>query len=92
LGGAGFLWSTLMTLRSELEPFATSGREAFSLVDDLFTDIVVALRRDCRFTDICLSELELLLADARANTERRLFEKLRDRVHLDDVDYVGDGQ
>ena len=41
-----------------------------------------------RFADTRQQELELLLADAQADAERRLFNELRDRVHLDDVDVV----
>ena len=78
----------IMTLRHELEPFASNGREAFGIVESLFAEIVAALRRDQRFTDVRLQELELLFADARADAERRLFNELRDRVHLDDVDVV----
>jgi hypothetical protein len=82
-----------MTLRDRLEAHAHSGREASPIVEDLFGAIVVALRRDQRFAGIPLREFDLLFADARADAERRLFNKLRDRVHLDDVDYVnGDGQ
>jgi hypothetical protein len=80
-----------MTLRYELEPFASTGREAFRIVETLFDGIVAALRRDQRFADISLGELELLLADKRIEAERDLFAKLRDRVHLDDVDYVNGG-
>jgi hypothetical protein len=78
----------MTTLRSELEPFAASGDEAFKIVESLFDRIVAALRRDRRFADVRLQELELLFADARADAERRLFDELRDRVRLDDVDAV----
>jgi hypothetical protein len=78
-----------VTLRLELEPFAHSGREAFGIVDALFTKIVGTLRRNPRFADIRPSELELLFADLRADAEQRLFDELRDHVHLDAVDYVG---
>jgi hypothetical protein len=78
----------MSALRSELEPFAASGREAFHLVEIWFTAIDAALRRDPRFAVIRPSEMKLLLADARAGIERRLFDELKDRVHLDDVDYV----
>jgi hypothetical protein len=83
----------MSALRSELEPFAASGREAFHLVEIWFAIIGAALRRDPRFAVMCPSEMELLLADARADIEQRLFDELKDRVHLDDVDYVnGDGE
>jgi hypothetical protein len=82
-----------MTLRYELEPFASSGREASGIVESLFAKIIAALRLDPRFTNVRLQELELLFADARTDVEQRLFDELRDSVHLDDVDYVnGDGQ
>jgi hypothetical protein len=77
-----------MTLRDELEAFASSGREAAHIVEELFDAIVVALRRDRRFAGIPLREFELLLADVYAEAERRLFNELRDRVHLDHVDVV----
>jgi hypothetical protein len=91
---AGFLFTKgneKMSLRSELEPFAATGREAFPLIADLFTGIVAALRRDCRFSDIRVSELELLLADVRADAERRLFRELHHRVHLDHIDHAEGG-
>jgi hypothetical protein len=81
-----------MTLRYELEPFAHSGREAFAIVESLFAEIIASLRRDRRFAATPASELELLLADIRADVEQRLFNELRDRVHLDDVDKVNAGQ
>jgi hypothetical protein len=77
-----------MTLRQELEPFAANGREASHFVEELFDAIVVALRRDRRFAGIRLQDFDLLFADTRADAERRLFNMLVDRVHLDDVDYV----
>jgi hypothetical protein len=81
------------SLRDELEPFASTGREAEHITQELFDAIVVALRRDSRFAGIPLREFELLLADEYANAERRLFNEFRDRVHLDQVDYVaGDGE
>jgi hypothetical protein len=77
-----------MTLRWELGPFATTGHEAFRIVDDLFANIIASLRRDQRFTMVRPSEFDLLLADVRHDVEQRLFDELHDRVHLDDVDYV----
>ena len=77
-----------MTLRDELEPFASTGREAARIVDTFFDAAVASLRRDHRFTKICLREFDLLLADARRDAERQLFNELRDKVHLDDVDVV----
>jgi hypothetical protein len=79
-----------MNLRAELEPFASNGREAARIVEDFIDSVgvVVALRRDRRFTNIPLSEFELLLADVRVDAERCLFNELRGTVHLDHVDYV----
>lgn len=77
-----------MTLRDELEAFASNGREAAHLVEEILDAAVVALRRDPRFAGIPLRDFELLLADVHADAERRLFNKLRDRVHLDCVDIV----
>ena len=37
-----------MTLRYELEPFASTGREAALILDELFNNIIAALRRDRR--------------------------------------------
>ena len=78
----------MTSLRDALTPFANTGFEAYGFVDRLFTGIVTALRRDQRFAALPLSQIELLLADERADTEQQLFNELRDRVHLDDVDYV----
>jgi hypothetical protein len=77
-----------MTLRNELEPFASTGREAAHIAEEWFDAIVVALRRDPRFAGIPLREFDLLFADVHADVERRLLSQLRDRVHLDDIDYV----
>jgi hypothetical protein len=78
----------MISLRHELEPFASTGREARRLVEEIVDAIVVALRRDPRFTGIALAEFELLLADVRQEFERRLFNQLVDRVHLDAIDIV----
>jgi hypothetical protein len=75
-----------MTLRGELEAFASSGREAFQIIERLFNDIFAALRRDRRFADIRQQEFDLLLADARADAEQRLFDELCGRVRLDEVE------
>ncbi|MGY8682661.1 hypothetical protein Q2941_33510 [Bradyrhizobium sp. UFLA05-153] len=80
-----------MTLRCELEPFAARGRKAFSITRSLFDAIVATLRRDQRFLGIKSDDLDLLLADLRRETEQRLFNEMRDRVHLDDVEIV-DGE
>lgn len=77
-----------MTLRRELEPFASTGREASRIIEEIFDAVVVALRRDPQFAGIPLNEFELLFADIHADAERRLFNELRDTVHLDCVDTV----
>jgi hypothetical protein len=77
-----------MTLRHELEPFASTGREASHIVEELLDAIVVALRRDRRFAGIPLREFDLLFADVHTDAERRLFNALVGRVHLDDIDVV----
>lgn len=76
-----------MNLRSELEPFASGGHEAYRLVDRWIAGIVKTLQRDTRIK-LNRFELELLLADDRALIERQLFLLLVDRVHLDHVDIV----
>ena len=88
LAAAGKPIGATMSLRHGLEPFANSGREAAHLIEEILDSVVVALRHDRRFTGIPLSEFELLFADIHRDAERRLFNKLRDRVHLDDIDYV----
>jgi hypothetical protein len=77
-----------MTLRYELEPFASTGCEAARIVDEQFDKSITALLRHPRFTEIGRQELELMLADLRVDAERRLFDELRGRVRLDDVDIV----
>ena len=74
-----------MTLRRKLEAFASDGREAVRIVEELFDAVVVALRRDPRFAGILLREFDQIFADVRADAEQRLFDQLIDRVHLDDV-------
>ena len=83
--------SVSMNFRDELTPFANTGHEAYGLVDRFFLEIVTALQRDRRFTSVPRSEIELILANTRANAEERLFNELRDRVHLDDVEFVDGG-
>ena len=74
-----------MLIGNGLASYAANGRRAYGLVDEIFTDIVVALRKDSRFNDVLRSDFELLLADARRNAEILLVRELRDRVHLDDI-------
>jgi hypothetical protein len=75
-----------VTPRRELEPFAASGRKAFRLTQNIFDAIVATLRRDQRFAGTKPYELDLLLADLRCETERCLFDEMRNRVNLDDID------
>jgi hypothetical protein len=74
-----------MLIRNELASYAGNGRRAYGLVDVIFTDVVIALRKDPRFGAVLRFDLELLLADARRNAEIFLVRELRDRVHLDDI-------
>jgi len=69
-----------------LQARASTGYDAFQIVETTFAKIIAALRRDPRFTNIPVFELELLLADPRGETERTLFAEMRDRVHLDDAE------
>ena len=80
-----------MTLRHQLEPFADSGHKAFRITKSVFDAIVATLRRDQRFARIKPYELDLLLADLHREIGQRLFNDMRDRVHLDHVDVV-DGE
>ena len=74
----------IITLRDKLATYASDGRRAYKIVDSLFAGIIVALRRDPRFSNLPVFDLELLLADTRVNAERSLIGELKDRVHLDD--------
>jgi hypothetical protein len=69
-----------------LEARACPGRQAFDLVDTMFTQIIALLRRDSRFAGITCFELELLFAGVRSDTERMLLRELHDHVHLDDAE------
>lgn len=70
-----------MTLRDGLEPFASSGREAFTLADRWLAGIIRTLQRDPRI-GLTRFELELLFADDRGVIEQQLFSLLVDRVSL----------
>jgi hypothetical protein len=72
--------------RRQLEMYASSGREAYGIIDDLFVAVFGALHKDARFATVRLQEFELLLANVRADAKRRLFDQLHNRVHFDDVD------
>ena len=75
----------IITHRDRLANYASDGHEAYKIVDSLFAGIIVALRRDPRFSNLRVFDLELLLADARVNAERHLVGELKDRIHLDDI-------
>jgi hypothetical protein len=75
----------IITLRDRLANYASDGRKAYKIVDSLFAGIIVALRRDPRFSNLREFDLELLLADTRVNAERHLLGELKGRVHLDDI-------
>jgi hypothetical protein len=79
-----------MTLRDELEPFASNGCEASAVAERWLDHIIGMLLRDPRI-NLTRFELELLLADDHALIERQLFHLLVDRVHLDHADIV-DGE
>jgi hypothetical protein len=68
-----------------LEARADNGHGASRYVEALFAKIIAALRRDPRFANITLLELELLLADERNEAEKFLFNAFRDRVQLDEA-------
>jgi hypothetical protein len=59
-------------------------RKAYKFVGSLFASVIGALRRDPRFRNLPVFELEML-ADTHANAERQLVGELKDRVHLDDI-------
>ena len=84
-GDRYFLGKAELANGVDLEPFASDGREAVRIVEELFDAVVVALRRDPRFAGILLREFDQIFADVRADAEQRLFDQLIDRVHLDDV-------
>jgi hypothetical protein len=75
----------MMTLRDRLATYASDGRKGYKIVDIFFAGVITALRHDPRFRTVPFFELELLLADARANAECHLVRELRDRIRLDDV-------
>jgi len=74
-----------MTLCERLATYASDGRRAYEIVDTLFSGIVEALRRDPRFHAVPIFDLELLLADTRADIEKQLVRELRDRIRIEDV-------
>jgi hypothetical protein len=75
-------------LRDELAAWTSDGREAYALVDDLWTSILAALRRDPRFAGMTILEFELLTARVRAGAEEQLFAALHKQLHLEDAEFV----
>jgi hypothetical protein len=71
-------------LRDRLANYASDGRRAYPIIDALFLAITRALRRDPRVA-VPISDLELLLADARRDAESKLVRELRGRIHIDDI-------
>jgi hypothetical protein len=69
-----------------LQTRASSGRDASWIVETVFAKITAILRRDPRFATITRSEFEVLLADVSSETEKLLFSKMRDRIHIDDAE------
>jgi hypothetical protein len=75
--------------RARLIDYASDGRRAYPIAEEIFAGIITALRRDLRFRAVAFDALELLLADARREAEIKLVRELRDRIHIDDI---GDDQ
>jgi hypothetical protein len=71
-----------------LQARANSGRNAFRIVDSLFTKIIAKLRRDPRFDGVGQFEFELLLADVSNDAGNLLFAEMRDRVLLADAEHA----
>ena len=76
-----------MTVRVDLQnalgSWVSDGREAFEISDELFADVIAAIRN--RFIGTTLAETELMLADVRRATEESLHTLLRDTVPIDAV-------
>jgi hypothetical protein len=68
-----------------LQARAASGRDALEIAETTVLGIIKTLMRDARFANITRVELELLLVNERRRLEDRLFEEMRDRIHLDDA-------
>jgi hypothetical protein len=75
----------IMSRSDRLATYASDGRRGYKIADTLFASIIVALRRDPRFRAVPIFDLELLLADTRADAEKHLVRELRDRIHIEDV-------
>jgi hypothetical protein len=79
---------TIRAIRDDLAAWASDGRNAYTLVDDLWTRILAALRRDPRFAGMKVLDFELVTARVRADAEEELFDALHKRLHLEDAEYV----
>ena len=79
---------TLRDICDDLVAWACNGRNAFVLVDTLWTSILAALRQDPRFAGMKVLDFELLTARVRADAEEKLFEAFHKRLHLEDAEYV----
>jgi hypothetical protein len=69
-----------------LQARASSGRAAFQIADDMFAKLIAVLRRDRRFTNIPVFELELMFEDVRNEVEAVLFNEMHARVRLDEAE------
>jgi hypothetical protein len=67
--------------------YASDGRQAYPITDEIFTAIVRALLRDPGIRSVTtFDDLELLLADDHRDAERKLVCALRGRVRLEDLE------
>ena len=71
-----------------LQARASTGRNAFQIVETVFAKIIAKLRRDPRFDGISQFEFELLLADVSSEAEKVLFAEMHDRVLLADAEHA----
>jgi hypothetical protein len=71
-----------------LQARASTGRNAFRIVESLFAKIIARLQRDSRFAGISQFEMELLLADVSNDAGNLLFVEMRDRVLLADAEHA----
>ena len=71
-----------------LQARASSGRNAYRIIETVFTKIIAKLRRDSRFAGISQFEMELLLADVSNDAGNLLFAEMRDRVLLADAEHA----
>jgi hypothetical protein len=69
-----------------LQARASTGHNAFEIVENTFAKIITILRRDPRFANISLFELELMFANVRSETEAVLFNEMHARVRLDEAE------